>query len=281
MQEDLRKNFILLSKIAKEKKYAQEYMGLLARRGDIGSIRIGKRWFTTWQWFEEFFENGQKKKEIQSEARNIVPEKIELEKIPVSEREETKIGLHIQVPAIKIQRPLEQKSSASIPVRIGTVARERPVAADIRIRKPIQITGIKQPRIIKREFPKKLSVQKKNITPFPYKEIEFKKYAGVLSPDMAAGEKAPAYLFPRLAFAAAFAIMILLIAISGYFIFSGGLLEKGKVAGASDERNGGFKDIQSTGDFYLTSAGDKIKESVSVSRIIMESVKEKNNAEIK
>jgi len=38
--EELKKKFVLLSKVAKEKKYAQEYLGLLARRGDIGSIRI-------------------------------------------------------------------------------------------------------------------------------------------------------------------------------------------------------------------------------------------------
>jgi hypothetical protein len=53
-QEELKKNYILLSRIAKEKKYAQEYLGLLARRGDIGSIRIGKRWYTTVDWFSEF-----------------------------------------------------------------------------------------------------------------------------------------------------------------------------------------------------------------------------------
>ena len=52
--EDFRNKFVLLSKIAKEKKYAQEYLGLLARRGDLGSIRIGKRWYTTLDWFLEF-----------------------------------------------------------------------------------------------------------------------------------------------------------------------------------------------------------------------------------
>ena len=77
MQEDIQKNFILLSKVAKEKKYAQEYLGLLARRGDIGSIRIGKRWYTTWAWFEEFLENSQKKKEVVSEVKIAKPVMVE------------------------------------------------------------------------------------------------------------------------------------------------------------------------------------------------------------
>jgi len=63
MQEDLKKKFILLSKFAKEKKYAQEYLGLLARRGDLGSIRIGKRWYTSQEWFSEFLADAQIRKE--------------------------------------------------------------------------------------------------------------------------------------------------------------------------------------------------------------------------
>ncbi|MDP1845700.1 MAG: hypothetical protein Q8L09_03020 [Candidatus Moranbacteria bacterium] len=63
MQEDFKKKFILLSKIAKEKKYAQEYLGLLARRGDLGSIRIGKRWYTSQEWFLEFLTDAEKRKE--------------------------------------------------------------------------------------------------------------------------------------------------------------------------------------------------------------------------
>ena len=63
MQEDLKKKFILLSKFAKEKKYAQEYLGLLARRGDLGSIRLGKRWYTSQEWFSEFLADAEKRKE--------------------------------------------------------------------------------------------------------------------------------------------------------------------------------------------------------------------------
>jgi len=60
--EVLKKNFVLLSKIAKEKKYAQEYLGLLARRGDLGSIRIGKRWYTKREWFSEFLADAKERK---------------------------------------------------------------------------------------------------------------------------------------------------------------------------------------------------------------------------
>jgi hypothetical protein len=63
MQEDFKEKFVLLSKIAKEKKYAQEYLGLLARRGDLGSIRIGKRWYTSREWFSEFLSDAEKRKE--------------------------------------------------------------------------------------------------------------------------------------------------------------------------------------------------------------------------
>lgn len=62
----MKKKFVLLSKVAKEKKYAQEYLGLLARRGDIGSIRIGKRWYTTQEWFWEFLRDAEVRK---AEAR--------------------------------------------------------------------------------------------------------------------------------------------------------------------------------------------------------------------
>ncbi|MFA5926154.1 MAG: hypothetical protein WC831_04420 [Parcubacteria group bacterium] len=85
---DLKKNFIPLSKVAKEKKYAQEYLGLLARRGDLGSIRIGKRWYTTEEWFSEFLCDAEAKKAEMKIAKNQagkintkVNQGIEVEKI--------------------------------------------------------------------------------------------------------------------------------------------------------------------------------------------------------
>jgi hypothetical protein len=94
-QEELKKDYILLSKIAKEEKYAQEYLGLLARRGDIGSIRIGKRWYTTREWFSEFLADAEAKKAEMKMAKfesapvefNI-SEKIEIAKAfsPIAEK---------------------------------------------------------------------------------------------------------------------------------------------------------------------------------------------------
>jgi hypothetical protein len=97
-QEELKNNYILLSKVAKEKKYAQEYLGLLARRGDVGSIRIGKRWYTTPEWFAEFLSDAEIRKaeiktpkslmdteqaaKVESEPAEVkVAEKIEIEKV--------------------------------------------------------------------------------------------------------------------------------------------------------------------------------------------------------
>ncbi|OGI25027.1 MAG: hypothetical protein A3J76_02215 [Candidatus Moranbacteria bacterium RBG_13_45_13] len=97
MREDFKKNFVLLSRVAKEKKYAQEYLGLLARRGDLGSIRIGKRWYTTQEWFWEFLKDAEIRKaeikametlavhaeesyrESEKTEKVSLPEKVELE----------------------------------------------------------------------------------------------------------------------------------------------------------------------------------------------------------
>ncbi len=66
-----KEEFILLSKVAKENGYAQEYLSLLARRGDLGSIRIGKRWYTTKIWMEEFQRDGENRRE----AAETIPDK--------------------------------------------------------------------------------------------------------------------------------------------------------------------------------------------------------------
>jgi hypothetical protein len=262
MQEELKKNFVLLSKVAKEKKYAQEYLGLLARRGDLGSIRIGKRWYTTPEWFAEFLENSEKKKVgIMSEAVEEVKENFVEEKISI---------IH---PRVIVERKLEGKvveEPAMIPVMVKTKEKEIPsvikVSRDIReIKKEVVLTQ-------KENF-----IERKNEAPFPDQEMEFRKNSGFFSPDFLASKKEQEPLFPRFAFAVGFAIMLLLVAVSGYFIFSGGLLRKGTVAGASDERNGSFSSIKLGSGYYLTSAGDKIKESISISRLVVEAAKEKNN----
>ncbi|MFH0929918.1 MAG: hypothetical protein V1814_01560 [Candidatus Moraniibacteriota bacterium] len=321
MREDLQKKFILLSKIAKEKKYAQEYIGLLARRGDIGSIRIGKRWYTTWEWFEEFLENSQKKKtESVCETQVVQPVKVEAEKIAFPAREkEDSIQIKETVPfrnisevpafakamagegekvyvaqSVTVDVRREEKiieEPAKITVAVKTKRFEMPVrkniSGDIRgigeIRKKIEISQVRnfhQERNIQ-SLPqletkfKNVFVEGKNENPLPYKEIKFRKNQDVFSPVFETIEETRSFFFPKFVFATGFAIMVFLVAASGYFVFSDGIFKKGTVAGASSERNGGFSGISSGGEYFLASAGDKMKESLSVSRVVVEAVKEK------
>jgi hypothetical protein len=312
MQEDLQKNFILLSKVAKEKKYAQEYMGLLARRGDIGSIRIGKRWYTTWVWFEEFLENSQKqkKKEVVSEVQAVpvAPMKVEVEKIicPASEKEEVKVDIPFVVPekeeifvvqpAVNINR---EEKIAEHPAKITVAVKTRRFEMPVRKNIERDIREIKmQPKISQvrnfhqernnRSLPqmetkfKNVFVEKKNENPLPYKEIKFRKNKDIFSPTFGVGEsieKVRSTFFPKLVFATSFAIMIFLIAASGYFVFSDGIFKKGTVAGANNERSGAFANINSGEEYFLARAGDKMKESLSVSRAAVQAAKEKGSQE--
>jgi len=317
MQEDIQKNFILLSKVAKEKKYAQEYMGLLARRGDIGSIRIGKRWYTTWAWFEEFLENSQKKpsfakategdvkinvpfvfparlparqerekvyaaskaENISSEISATIKPKVEASESSFEARADDSQNLKINIAPKKIEF-----KQAGQQVFIRRQEQKMNVAAAPRImnqRAPERIAGIRNVRNAwdaRREerkigLPQMISIQKKNANPLPYKEIKFRKNKDVFSPVFEVNEKTHSIFFPRLVFAAGFAIMFLLVAASGYFVFSDGIFKNGTVAGASDERSSVFSGISSGGEYFLTSTGDKIKESLSVSRAVIEAAK--------
>jgi hypothetical protein len=53
------------------------------------------------------------------------------------------------------------------------------------------------------------------------------------------------------------------------------LLKSGQVAGASDERKSGFSGIESEGDYYISAIGDKMKESISISQVIVQATREK------
>jgi hypothetical protein len=353
---DFGTGLILLSKVAKEKKYAQEYLGLLARRGDIGSIRIGKRWYTTWAWFEEFLENSQKKssfakatadkKEVVSEvqiAAPIVAKNIAAKEIPSVQSNEEKIKINVPFvfpvrlparqekekvfvaqPVMEIKReekiaeaPAAVETLADKPTRIAVAVNSQRdqiiVRKNIEVDKidinlsasPIRPAKMQTEKIQIRRFaveqsrkvlisnltPKKLaqpilqdepklrnpSVEEKNRYAVPYQEMKFRKKEDIFSPDFAGEEKIAAPMFGRFAFAMSFALILLLVAASGYFVWSGGLLSKGTVAGASDERNAGFSGITSGGDYILVSAGDKMKESLSISRVMVEVAKQRVN----
>ncbi len=77
-------SFILLSRAAKDKKYAQEYLSLLARRGDLGSIRIGKRWYTTNEWMEQFLQTVEEKKKASEQSLKVDGLELEVEKSQAS-----------------------------------------------------------------------------------------------------------------------------------------------------------------------------------------------------
>ena len=334
MQEAIQENFILLSKIAKEKKYAQEYLGLLARRGDIGSIRIGKRWYTTWQWFEEFLENSQKRKEAVSEMQIAGPVMVETvlpEKTSPIESKEEKIKINVpfffperekvvaiqsavreereenvaEAPALSADKPAKiavavktkgdeitiRKNIAVGKVNISLPASpSRPAGlqvGELRLRRAIpgqpgkaparNFAPVKmaQPLLRKDQRLRNISVEERNRDAVSYREMKFKQKEDIFSPDFSREEKMQVSAFSRFAFAMSLAMIFLLVAVSGYFIWSGGLLARGQVAGASDERNGGFSGIKSGSDDFLTKAGDKMKESLSVSRVMMEAAKEK------
>lgn len=304
--EDLKENFVLLSKVAKEKKYAQEYLGLLARRGDIGSIRIGKRWYTTEAWFEEFLQNSQKKKEIVNGVRVAAPmqtEAVRIEETRPVQNNEIKINMPFVFPErekVSVARPVvkthrrEENSEvpAKIPVAVkteksGMIGRKN-VAGDIggireiRLQPGTTHTGSFVQKKSRQFFApketkfKKISVEERNRRAVPYEEIKFTKKTGVFSPDLSREERVSTPLFSKFAFAASFVIILFLVAASGYFIYSGGLLEKGKVAGVSDEKNTGLSGIKSKSEYFFAGASDKIKEAISVSRVTVEAVKEKS-----
>jgi hypothetical protein len=137
MQEEMKKNFVLLSKIAKEKKYAQEYLGLLARRGDIGSIRIGKRWYTTREWFSEFLADAEAKKvemknaKAGSELAELkIPKNADIKKTYFPEK------VDIKMKADEVKKEI-QKEEKEFPIKLTSennweklYARKESVVAD-------------------------------------------------------------------------------------------------------------------------------------------------------
>jgi hypothetical protein len=285
MQEDIQKNFILLSKVAKEKKYAQEYLGLLARRGDIGSIRIGKRWYTTWTWFGEFLENGLKKKtesapevqevKFEKDEQEVVSEKvaeseIKINFLPAMSVKEEAVSPAIEREEVQKNIPVEKRYT-DIPVPLFHPAKAQ--TGQIRVKRA-------QPILRDEPRSREVSIEERNRYAVPYKEIKLKKKEDVFSPNLVGGEKIAAFTFSRFAFAMSFVAILFFVAVSGYFVWSGTLLERGRVAGASDERTAGFSGITSGGAYVLTSAGDKMRESLSLSRVIVQAVKEKSMNEV-
>ncbi|MDD3487342.1 MAG: hypothetical protein PHF35_03130 [Candidatus Moranbacteria bacterium] len=351
--EDFKKKYILLSKVAKEKKYAQEYLGLLARRGDIGSIRIGKRWYTTWAWFNEFIETAQKKKEdavqptvsasvvevqgvkkveekkneevkidpmpviapgkmeekVVAQKTEVALKKIELltpvaaPKVEIEKKSEPKIErafspapqVHINEPRISEWKPASRTKEQSFPLRENfsenrkvkirnfQKAPARQPAQRIVLNRPVapnQISinnsRISQPMVRRENIGLGAKrIIRKNSEAVPYREVEVRKNENIFSPDFSAVEEAASSFFQRFAYAASFAMIISLLAVSGYFVYTGNLLSNGVVAGASDERNENSASIMSQGEYFLNNIAGQVKQSVSIFRLTTEASKER------
>jgi hypothetical protein len=159
------KIFILLSKIAKEKKYAQEYLGLLARRGDLGSIRIGKRWYTTAEWFESFLVDTEKRKEEMRVQMMKQEAKEKKEAAAISSEIKKEVGaVGIKVPDVNIIEKLVEEVKVVPVLSVPTISVKEPAAELSQdIKKVVEVTA--SPEI-------KISEEKKEEVPVLVKTAE-------------------------------------------------------------------------------------------------------------
>lgn len=54
---------------------------------------------------------------------------------------------------------------------------------------------------------------------------------------------------------------------------------QGIIAGASDEKVNGITDVKSEADYYLSNSADAMKEPVSLSKLMVRTVLERNNSQ--
>jgi hypothetical protein len=343
-KEDLKENYILLSKIAKEKKYAQEYLGLLARRGDIGSIRIGKRWYITREWFSEFLRDSQERK--MKMEQNVVVEKTTIEKKPDRE-----VSL-----AFSDDVPLFQRTKLAIDGSTGSVygfnivlneakADEKVVAAK---QFPKEEVGSEKNEMIEISIPAKgrstVQVRKENFAfrkrseafsrpetkrtvidlrnleemrqknqreehivehrnmamakedhrsgadalqaheeADAYWDYKVRRKDTILSPVFSGQDGAGISWFPKLAFGFSFVLLFFLL-FQGAFSYRKDImdwagLEKGTVAGISDERRSNPASLGSAAGYFINDQDSQMKESVSLSQLMLRAAleKEKNS----
>lgn len=241
MQEDLKKNFVLLSKVAKEKKYAQEYLGLLARRGDLGSIRIGKRWYTTWDWFLEFEKDADMKKaEMKVEERAIEPVKM-----AVAEKKESEK----KIPFSRVERKLPTVDlRKAAPVQVRKVEKKI-----LEVREELKI------RNEARDLPAGRHGFSPSFLPEPGERFSF---------------------FPKFAFGASLVLLFFLLFGFGFFykkeILKLAGFESGTVAGAYDSKMS-LSAVRSSSMGYLEDKEDKVRENISLSRAVLRAAVEKEN----
>jgi len=286
MQEDFRKNFVLLSRVAREKKYAQEYLGLLARRGDIGSIRVGKRWYTTLGWFDEFL----KDTEIRRAETRDAEVKIELAGNLVIKKEEKKID----------ERKLEIEKEETIPLRIAT---RQPFPREKEFR-TIDLRGVGAKRFLANgKVPLKKVFNREKVEKLEALQYLEKMNSRIQERGVRSGNSSPNFadfvpripLFQKLAFSAAvMLLLILLFQIS--WVYKDELkriarldsrldsakraarlagIEAGVVAGAENNKVG-LEAIRNSSIDYLGSRGDRVRENISISRVAVRAAMERN-----
>jgi hypothetical protein len=322
--------YILLSAVAKEKKYAQEYLGLLARRGDIGSIRIGKRWYTKTEWFSEFLADAETRK---AETKNFVfpvmPVAEKIERKEESAAKEMVFPMNVMEHQIKIVKPLEtsqenpQNAIIAETLQVAVPARKEPIKKESESIIPRKEEAkIIMPRIIKpkpvfqksfvaeRKFetvnlktsldvrpvfrrvaadiPKiKKSAQEKESQPLPVENSpDIRNWA------LKKEDPSPNFIpvasqvgfFPKFAFSMSVVLLLVLLIQFGWVYkkeLKGAIgIGSGTVAGAQDSKvNLGVVKNSSAG--YLGNQEDKVKENISLSRVLIRAAVERSNAEIK
>lgn len=314
MQEDFKKKFILLSKIAKEKKYAQEYLGLLARRGDLGSIRIRKRWYTSQEWFLEFLTDAEKRKEeisrslSKTEEAKISEPIIEAKKEAAPKQEIFAENKNITVAGNKkeyaddyFMPDFSSEIKIIIPEKKMYNAPSSPFLArsmDLLPRRQAHVPSKKREDILSVKsgsciFPKKnfsrgtelteRREENKNEMPTPRIDWEAKISNSLFSPSFAEERERPGLFLPRLAFGMVTVLLFLLLFQAAAFYkedlmkIAGFSRNQGIVAGASDEKINGITDVRSEADYYLSNSADAMKESVSFSRLMVKTALERNS----
>lgn len=285
--EDLKRNFVLLSEVAKEKKYAQEYLGLLARRGDLGSIRIGKRWYTTREWFEKFLRDSKEKKEEVRVAETKIEQahevivkreifgkkaeekKLETRKIHPIPQESLRCGVSVPLKIRKelppVIDPVRNKSCDSL-----QLVRSRNNLRD-NISCPAKISnGV--------DLRKKALVQvKRNVKS---EETAIRRGFSNSSPNFLPEPGGRSPFLPKLAFG--FSVVLVLI-----LLFQAGIVykedwrkylgfEMGTVAGVSNEKNTKVAVVTSSAIEYFGEQLEKIRENFSISRVLVRAAMERD-----
>ena len=275
--------FTLLSKIAKEKKYAQEYLGLLARRGDLGSIRIGKRWYTTLDWFSEFEKDaGAKRAQVK-----IVEERTEIIETIALKKEEKQID-HIRIPAGVPDLAGGEKITAdkvfvrnAEPVRVLASRENFPYPQVARKLPTINLRKIER-RVLSNQNPQLPAPRHEDMNNWEDERkpdrVKIWNQARGFSPSFLPEESQGLSFFPKFAFGAT---LVLLFAL----LFYGGIahkkdiaklagFERGTVAGA-ESSNVDLANTKNSSIDFLENRADRVRENISISRVIIRAAMEK------